>query len=250
MDFEPPSGERFYRERLVRLANIGVCYTPPELALADVDLVSLGLSASRPIALCPGTPFKYVPASDQLFVEIAKKAPMCQLVLFDDGRGAFGTQLRNRLEIAFATAGLKFDAHIVVISWLDRARWRGLLARSTVVLDTIGFSGFNTAAQALAAAVPVVAWNGKFLRGRLASGLLRRIGLGEWIAESIDDYVALVARLCDSPAIRERVSAEIAIAKWKAFDDLEPIRDLENFLLEKCRRQPGKAFRANQPRLQ
>lgn len=231
-DFEPPNGAEYYREKLITLANIGVCYVPPSVPVVEVDFANLGLSPQRPIVLCPGSAFKYSPEHDDLFVDIAKSAPTCQMVLFGEAGDEMAAQLRGRLKMAFKNAGLEIDGHVVAIPWLDQSRWRGLLAQSTVLLDTIGFSGFNTAAQALAADVPVVAWNGKFLRGRLASGLLRRMDLHEWIADSHEGFVALVARLCHDSDVREQVVAKIAAAKSRIFDDREPIRGLENFLLE------------------
>ena len=63
------------------------------------------------------------------------------------------------------------------------------------MLDTIGFSGFNTAMQAVGSGLPIVTREGRFMRGRLASGLLKRMGLPELVAQSEEEYVAMAARL-------------------------------------------------------
>ena len=57
----------------------------------------------------------------------------------------------------------------------------------------------------------VVAREGRFLRGRLASGLLRHLGLDELVAESDEAYVELAAALAGDrerrQALRERIEA-------------------------------------------
>ena len=71
-----------------------------------------------------------------------------------------------------------------------------------MLLDTIGFSGYNTAVQAIECGLPMVTWEGRFLRGRLASGVLRRMSLTELIVQTKADYVNLAVRLATDRTIR------------------------------------------------
>jgi predicted O-linked N-acetylglucosamine transferase (SPINDLY family) len=235
-DFEPDNARAFYREKLIPLPHLGVFFEPPgererPAPLSDAELGLLGVAPHRPLLLCPGTPFKYSSDHDELYVRIASRLPAAQMVFFDDGRSEMGMRLRERLSMRFAEAGIDFDDHVVTIPWLESTQWHGVLDRATALLDTVGFSGFNTAAQALAANVPVVAWDGKFLRGRLASGLLRRMGLHDWIARDVDGFIARLARLCEDSDLRRALTAQIAARKHRAFNDLEPVRELERFLV-------------------
>src|SRR4029077_7961795 len=97
-------------------------------------------------------------------------------------------KLQRRLELAFTNDGLDFRDFGVFVPWLDRSSFYGLLQRADVMLDTIGFSGFNTAMQAVESALPIVTVEGHFLRGRLASGILKRMGLHELVASSPEEY--------------------------------------------------------------
>ena len=106
-----------------------------------------------------------------------------------------------------------------------------MLKRADVFLDTIGFSGFNTAMQAIECALPIVTLDGRFMRGRLASGILRRMGLSDLIAKSPDEYVRLAVRLARDVGYREEVKQRIVEARPVLFDDVAPIRALEEFLL-------------------
>jgi predicted O-linked N-acetylglucosamine transferase (SPINDLY family) len=59
---------------------------------------------------------------------------------------------------------------------------------------------------------PVVAWEGRFMRGRFASAVLRQAGLQEWIALDAEGYAQRVERLCADPVLRQRVRQEVARA--------------------------------------
>ncbi|MEO6928858.1 MAG: hypothetical protein ABI190_06790, partial [Casimicrobiaceae bacterium] len=232
--FEPAQGSRHYREELVALPGVGVCCSPSSSLAAEVDLPALGISAQRPIILCPGTPFKYAAEHDHLLVAIARTVPAGQMVFFNDARDAFGAQLLARLEQAFAGAGLTMREHVVAVPWMDAAHWQGLLRRATLMLDTVGFSGFNTAAQALAARLPIVAWDGRFMRGRLASGLLRCFDLGDWIARSEEEFVSRIASLCNDADARRNFVARIVSNEARVFGDPAPVRALQALLLQKA----------------
>ena len=105
-----------------------------------------------------------------------------------------------------------------------------MLARADVFLDTIGFSGFNTAMQAVEVALPIVTMEGRFQRGRLGSSILRRMGMDEWVAASADDYAAMAVRLGRSAELRQQVRAQMVAKRDVLFGDIAPMRALEAFL--------------------
>ena len=136
-----------------------------------------GYAPTRPLLLCAGTPYKYAPRYDGVLVAIARELGRCQFVFFSRGQDAQTAKLRRRLGSAFADAGLAFDDFAVWVPWQPRREFYGLLGRCDVYLDTIGYSGFNTAMQAIECTLPIVTCEGRFQRGKLASGILNRIGL-------------------------------------------------------------------------
>ena len=68
------------------------------------------------------------------------------------------------------------------------------------------------------------------MRGRLASGILKRIGLQELVAESEQEYVQLVVRLNEDNAYRGRIRGLVEARRPVLFEDPAPIRGLEAFL--------------------
>jgi predicted O-linked N-acetylglucosamine transferase (SPINDLY family) len=177
-------------------------------------------------------PFKYEPRHDWVLAEIARSLGRCQFIFFMPGVSDLAEKLRQRLKAAFARHGLNVDEYVIFIPWQNGPAFDGLLERADVFLDTIGFSGFNTAMQAVERGIPIVTREGRFLRGRLASGILKRMGLQELIAGSEEDYISLAVKLIRDGEYRGRIRKRIEAERHALFEDIEPIRGLENFLAE------------------
>ncbi len=230
---EPAAGAAHYTERLLALPGMGVCVQALKPMAVAPDFAALGLSPAEPLLLCPGTPFKYTPPGDAVLVAIAARLQARgsgRLVFFRSRREAMSAQVEQRMRLAFARAEIDYDRTVKWIPTLDRGRFFGLMHRATAMLDTIGFSGFNTALQGLESDLPVVAFEGEFMRGRLASGPLRHLGLAELVATSMAEYVDIALRLVDDDAWRTRMKHEIAQRRPALFDDRESVRALEQAL--------------------
>jgi protein O-GlcNAc transferase len=235
---EPPAGPAHYSERLVALPNLGVCVQALKPLAVAPGLAVPGLAATEPLLLCPGMPFKYTPAGDPTLAAIAaglQARGSGRLVFFRSRREAMSAQIERRMRRAFAKAGVDYDRTVAWIPMLDRGRFFGLMQRATAMLDTIGFSGFNTALQALECDLPVVAFEGEFMRGRLASGPLRHLGLDELVATTSAEYVDIALRLVDDTPWRARMKQEIAQRRQALFDDRVPVRALEEALFAAAR---------------
>jgi predicted O-linked N-acetylglucosamine transferase (SPINDLY family) len=231
-DLEPDGAQAHYSEKLIALPNLGCSVTPSRVSIETVDLARLGLDANVPLLVCPGTPFKYAPEHDALLPAIAQQLSACQFVFFTHWARALSEKLRLRLAAAFTHAGLDPDRHLRFLPWLSPPEFHALMRRADVCLDTVGFSGFNTALQALECALPMVTREGRFLRGRLASGMLRRIGLHELVARDEQAYVAAAVELVREPSLRQALRHRIESQRHVLYADPAPIRALETLLLQ------------------
>jgi len=226
-DLEPPGAQAHYCERLLALPHLG-CYFDPRGeaqpgAAPDVE-------ADGPTLICPGVPFKYAPEHDGIFPQIARRLGRCRFLFFTHAVPGLTERLRERLRVAFAAQGMALERYARFLPWLPNAAFQDLMRRSDVYLDTIGFSGFNTALQAVQCGLPIVTREGRFLRGRLASGILRRIGVEELVAASEAQYVELAASVAADAALRGHLRARMAQGSARLFRDPAPIRALEEFL--------------------
>jgi protein O-GlcNAc transferase len=110
------------------------------------------------------------------------------------------------------------------------------MQNADLYLDTIGFSGFNTAIQAIAYGLPVVTVEGARMRGRLASAILRYAGLQGLVCKSSSVYIDLVVELIQNRELLNSYRNKIAQSKTVLFNDLEPIRALEAFLIQQTKK--------------
>jgi protein O-GlcNAc transferase len=234
-DFEPDDADGNYCERLVRLPGLGVCVEPQSPEILDLDLRELGLPRDEPLLLCPGAPFKYSPLHDEVWARIARGLHAGSggwLVFFRSRSESMDQLLEQRLRGAFAREGVDFDSHACLIPSLSRPRFFALMQRSALMLDTLGFSGFNTALQAVECGVPVLAHEGRFMRARLASAIMRKLELPELVAQTEAAFIAQAVRLAADAPGRERLSHQIASRRGILFRDTEPVRGLERSLIE------------------
>jgi protein O-GlcNAc transferase len=234
-DLEPEGAANYYTETLVKLPHLGSCYQRASVSAQEPDWDAFGLRRDAPLLLCPGTPFKYAPKYDYVWMEICKRLKRCQLVFFSPPRDrALADNFKARLGGAFSNAGMELDKYVVFIPWLSKPEFYGLMQRADVFLDTIGFSGFNTAIQAVECALPIVTREGRFMRGRLAGGILEKLGLKELIAPNEEEYINLAVKLAEDKEYRAVVRARMESARGVLFDDVESVRALERFIIERC----------------
>jgi predicted O-linked N-acetylglucosamine transferase (SPINDLY family) len=229
-DLEPPGAQANYSEKLVVLPHLGCCFEPR--AVEPQEGVQVETDPDGALLVCPGVPYKYAPQHDWVLPQIAQRLGRCRFVFFTHTPAALSARLRERLRAAFAAQGLDMDRFVRFAPWLSKAAFQRLMRQADVCLDTIGFSGFNTALQAVECALPMVAKESRFLRGRLASGILRRIGLQELVVASEHEYVDRVVEIARDPGTRARLAAQIEANRPVLFGDRAPIRALEALLAD------------------
>ena len=229
-DLEPAAAQDNYTERLVTLPHLGCFYQRWGNEHLEPDFEKLGIDPKSPLILCPGMPFKYAPQYDWIYPEIVRRLGRVQLVFFRAEPADLSERLRRRLEAAFSRGSLNFDEFVRFIPWQSGPAFDGLLMRADIFLDTIGFSGFNTAMQAIERGLPIVSREGRFLRGRLASGPLRRMGLRELVTESEEEYIALAVKLVQDREYRAQIRRRMEEERHVLFEDIAPIRAVEDFM--------------------
>lgn len=234
--FESRDAQNNYTEQLIRLPHLGCCYYPAQVISFDPDFEGLGINTNVPLLLSPGLPFKYAPQHDHVFVEIARQLEKCQFIFFISDSNLIA-KLRQRLNSVFAKAGMNFNDYCVYIPWQDKSAFYGLMKRADVFMDTIGFSGFNTAMQAVECGLPIVTREGQFMRGKLASGILKRMGMADLIAGTEEEYVSLVVKLVQDSGFRQNICQRIEKSRPVLFGDTAPVRALEDFLVNVAKRQ-------------
>ncbi len=228
---EPPGGEASYTETLVRLPNLGIYYEPQDMPDIALTRAELGLDADSLVFWCGQSLFKYLPEYDDVFPQIAGQAGRCTFVFIEyvpDSRA--GTIFRERLAAAFARHGLDAAHFCVFLPRLAPAQFIRLFSLCDVVLDSIGWSGGQTTLESLNSNLPIVSMPGTLMRSRHTAAMLQLMDLPEMVADSVEAYVAIAARLANDPAWRQAIGDRVAAGKHRLFRDRAAIDGLEAFL--------------------
>jgi protein O-GlcNAc transferase len=233
---EPADGEEHYTETLVRLPNISIHYDPIETQPGSRTRADLGLRAGATVFWCGQSLFKYLPRYDEVFPRIAQAAPDCQFAFIDHPKGKPATgPFWRRLERAFAAHGLNAADHCVVLPRLRQHDFVASISQCDVVLDSIGWSGFNSTIEGLPHDLPIVTMAGPFMRGRHTTAVLTMMGVTETITTSIDDYVAVAQRLATDTAWRAAMRERMRANRHRVYRDPACIEALQEFLLRVTR---------------
>jgi predicted O-linked N-acetylglucosamine transferase (SPINDLY family) len=236
---EPPEAQTYYTEKLVRLPNLSIYYEPVAGEPVSVTREELGLRPRATVFWSAQSLYKYLPQYDDVFVRIALAAGDCQFVFLRHFGGSHITQVvRERLERAFAAAGLRADKYCVFLDRLSQSKFVAAAGLSDIFLDSIGWSGCNSALESLPHNLPIVTTPGAFMRGRHSAAILQMMGVSETIADTIDDYVSIAVRLANNPAERQALRERMKAAEPKVYRDRACITALEDFL-DRAARSPG-----------
>jgi protein O-GlcNAc transferase len=235
---EPPEADAHYTERLVRLPNLGVAYVPPPIVPVSVTRDKIGLRAGAVAFWCCQLLSKYLPEFDDVFARIARQVD-AQFVFVVAHRSAVPVErFRRRLARAFAAQGLDAERHLVLLSRLSTPEFVGAASACDVFLDSIGWSGCNSALECLRADLPIVTWPGPMMRGRHCLAILKMMGVTETIAGSLDEFVDIAVGLARDPGRRAALREKIAANRARLYVDPAPVRALEAWLDGVVRRAP------------
>jgi predicted O-linked N-acetylglucosamine transferase (SPINDLY family) len=121
--------------------------------------------------------------------------------------------LRDGLVGRFAEHGVSPD-NVVCMGASARDEHLAEFAEIDISLDPFPQNGGAGTWESLHMGVPVIAKLGHTTSGRAAGGILRAIGLDDWIAEDDETYIAIAKRFAGDPAalaaLREELPARIA----------------------------------------
>jgi predicted O-linked N-acetylglucosamine transferase (SPINDLY family) len=229
---EPPDAQAYYTEQLVALPQFGCLLERPDVVPEYPEFARFGVDPDVPLLLSPGMAFKYAPKHDWVFAEIARRLGQCQFLFFRHWNPALTARLAERLAAAFKARQLDYEGYVRFLPWQTQPQFHGWLRRADVYLDTIGFSGFNTALQGVECGLPIVTREGRFMRGRLASAILKRIGLAELVVPTEEAYVELAVRLVQDADYSEAVASRMERERHGLYEDSSSVRALEALLAQ------------------
>lgn len=188
--WETPAGyERFYDERLLRLPDGYVCYSPPSHA---PDVAPLPALANGFVTFgCFNNLAKITPSVIATWGRILRDLPTARLALKTH---QFADPLtRDRIHADFAAHGIE-ASRVELQGASGHRQFLSQYNRIDLVLDPFPYSGGLTTCEALWMGVPTLTLPGETFASRHSTSHMCNMGLVDWVAADVEDYVALAAR--------------------------------------------------------
>jgi len=198
--WETPSGfEALYTERLLRMPDGYVCYSPPPHA---PDVVSLPALKNGHVTFgCFNNLAKITPRVLETWSRILHRVPTARLIL--KTHQLSDSRTREILLDSFRAHGI--DARRIEMRGSSGHRaFMGEYGDVDIVLDPFPYSGGLTTCEALWMGVPTITLPGELFAARHSVSHLSNAGLGDWVTGSTESYIEMaVARAGNVAALAE-----------------------------------------------
>ena len=181
----PPEEEQFFTERIWRLPETRLCFTPPK-----VDLPVSGLPALTSGQITFGCFNNLTKVTDMVVAvwsTILKTVPKSRL--FMKARALQETTVQEELISRFSKYGIGRE-RLILEGYVPRSDYLAAYHRIDIGLDPFPYPGGTTTAEALWMGVPVLTLAGERFLARQGVGLLMNAGLPDWVATDQEDYVS------------------------------------------------------------
>ena len=181
----PEAEEAYFTEKIWRLPETRLCFTPPD---EDVDVSPLPALANGHITFgCFNNLTKMNDAVVALWARVLVSVPGSRLFL--KAKQLNEVSVRQSVVGRFAAHGIGAE-RLILEGESPRAEYLSAYRRVDISLDPFPYTGGTTSVEGLWMGVPVVTLAGARFLSRQGVGILMNAGLPEWIAAHADDYVA------------------------------------------------------------
>jgi predicted O-linked N-acetylglucosamine transferase (SPINDLY family) len=233
---ETRNGQDHYTEELVLLPNLSVYLVPVEVLYQHLRRDEIGIRDDVVAFWCGQSLYKFLPEYDDVFVKIGNTIGECQFIFVKHHNMRITNVFERRMDAAFANGGKDSKDYCVFLPPLAQDKFIAATGLCDVYLDSIGWSGCNTSLEALAYDTPIVTMPLDLMRTRHSSAFLEMMGVRETIADNLNEFISISARLAKDQAFRLDIKRKIRANKHKMFRDRSAVTGLEQFLEKSVRR--------------
>ncbi|MBF0192963.1 MAG: tetratricopeptide repeat protein [Magnetococcales bacterium] len=193
--YAPDGDEKYYTEKIIRMPDSWVSYTPPNNA-PTFDSPHLDIIKDHIMLGNFGNPEKINEKMLEVWSQILLLSPNAKLLLIYSGMDSQANIIR--INNYFERAGVDID-RIIIEGRTPHLQLLNSYNRVDLALDTLPYSGGLTTIEALFMGVPVVTTRGETFAGRHAYSVLNSVGLNKLVTDNLEEYVKLVVDLISSP---------------------------------------------------
>lgn len=189
--------ERFHTERLIRLPHSMWCYSPPEQApeSACTPAIQRGYITFGSF----NNSAKVTPEVVDAWGRILRALPHARLIMVTKGDGSVHEYFRSQ----FARNGITPE-RVELRRRMSLAEYLRLHSEVDITLDTFPYTGGTTSCHSLWMGVPVITLPGNKPFSRSGASILHALGLDDWLANTVDEYVDVAVRKAsDIPSLQK-----------------------------------------------
>lgn len=215
--------ERYHSEKIIRLPSGFLCYTPSEYApdVGELPALKNGKITFGSLNFFPKITDQVLETWAKILLEVPDSKLCIKSKYFNEqaNKDSFIAKLAalgiDKQRLIFKTKTIDLREHLDCYNEID------------IHLDSFPYNGTTTTCEALWQGVPTVTLEGNSHRCRVGSSLLHQVGIQDYVATSIDDYINIaVTKASNLPrlaelrnSLREKMSAS-------------PLMDAEGFVAE------------------
>ena len=224
---ESDTAEQHYCETLICLNRLPCFFHPPSNLPAITSRSALGLPESGTLYGCPQTLIKLHPDFDEILAEILERDPEGYIILIRSNFDSWRNRLLERWEKKYPA----LSERVLFLRPMRQERFFQFLDQMDVLLDPIYFGSGTSFFESMTIGIPTVTWPGDYMRGRIASGAYRQMGIAEpLIVQDRDDYAKVAVELAHDTEqlkvlrrdLKQRAQTELfevgkAVGEFEAF---------------------------------
>jgi len=231
---EPENGQAHYIEKLIRLPNMGNCYSTEQMERLSTSPPpksrhDFGLPEDAVLYFCSQSLFKYLPQYDLVWPEIARRLPVARFVFVAISSVHVVRRFIKRIEKAFKAHNLSASDYCIMLNRQSAEDYISLNRLMDVFLDNPPWSGNNTSLTSVDCGVPIVTYPTTYMRGRHSYAILSLMGIHDTIADSLEEYIDIAVRLGGDSFFRDSAREQLLSNRNKIYEDTSVAIELDSF---------------------
>lgn len=224
----PKESRQYYSEKVAYLPSYQVNDSQRTFSSIEFKRAELGIPEGAFVYCCFNNNYKIMPDVFSSWMKILTRVENSVLFLYVENRYAQENLKKEALKRGVDPARLIFGGRLPVADYLARYKVADLF------LDTFPYNAGTTASDALWVGVPVLTRRGNTFASRVASSILKAIGLSELITQTVEEYESLASKVAENPEILHEIMLKLEAnkAKTQLFNTREVAANLERLFLK------------------
>jgi predicted O-linked N-acetylglucosamine transferase (SPINDLY family) len=182
-----------------------------------------GFSDECVIFFCAQSLFKFNPLFDEYIINILTNVPNSVIVILNNDK-------KEKFIKRFNNKNITNKMHF--FQGMQHFEFLNLMNISDVILDIYPFGGCNSSFEAFSLNKVIVTQPSIMINGRFTSGFYLKMGLGEYICNTKEEYIEFAIKLAIDTTFRKDIETKISNNKHLLFMDKETLTEWTDDLIK------------------